>query len=355
MSKVECIKLNLERQNGVYFADETIIGSIYMKVNAQTKINNLKLYLNGGGFCHWKEGKKTYMGFEKIMNLNVNILPNEYYNSTNIILEPGEYNYKFEIKLPEKLPSSFYHMFGRIKYEMKATLDIAWSLSKSDMRRITILSFLNLNTLFTSIPSVQDEFTNTKTFCCCCCQTEPINPKLYLSKTFFAIGETITFNAFLDNPTSRVLTMECGIRRMIKLTSTEETKTLTYDITVPIKYEKNIEPKTEETWRNGQLYIPFTNPTDQNSAIIKIYYFVSLRIKTASASFPFYVNAPIVIGTIPFVTDSQQLNTVPYQPLFDIQALPDNMFMEKKVKKSIANQNMGKSNNGYNTFRNEAE
>ena len=43
-----------------------------------------------------------------------------------LYLEFGDYNLKFQILLPARLPTSFEHMIGRIRYSLHACVDIPW-------------------------------------------------------------------------------------------------------------------------------------------------------------------------------------------------------------------------------------
>ena len=66
------------------------------------------------------ENVETYMNKQVIFATKGEI--------SDLYIESGETNYPFELQLPNNLPTSFQHQFGRIRYHARGTIDIPWFL-----------------------------------------------------------------------------------------------------------------------------------------------------------------------------------------------------------------------------------
>jgi len=64
-----------------------------------------------------------------------------------MMLKPGSYKYPFQFQLPPDTPSSFEGHIGRVRYYVKATMDIPWAFDDEVTSYFTVLQLLDLNTL----------------------------------------------------------------------------------------------------------------------------------------------------------------------------------------------------------------
>lgn len=62
-------------------------------------------------------------------------------------LKPDNYSYPFSFQLAKDLPSSYEAQIGRVRYTLKAHIDIPWAFDKYTKRTITVVSALDLNTI----------------------------------------------------------------------------------------------------------------------------------------------------------------------------------------------------------------
>lgn len=53
MSKVEYFRITLDKQQAIYFAGETIFGTVSLKVKERFKINSVKCMLDGLASTFW--------------------------------------------------------------------------------------------------------------------------------------------------------------------------------------------------------------------------------------------------------------------------------------------------------------
>ena len=68
--------------------------------------------------------QRIYTSYEEYLNHNFLFVSKG--SKEDLYLEVGESNYPFEINLPPKLPTSFEHQFGRIRYWVEVNVDIPW-------------------------------------------------------------------------------------------------------------------------------------------------------------------------------------------------------------------------------------
>lgn len=104
-------------------------------------------------------------------------------SGTDLYLETGEQIYPFKIILPANLPTSFEHRIGKIRYTIKACIDIPWAFDKKTSIYFSVVNGLDLN-LF---PNLRVALTGSeeKFFCCGPCRSEPITALLNIPKSTF--------------------------------------------------------------------------------------------------------------------------------------------------------------------------
>lgn len=64
-----------------------------------------------------KTMKETYLNHE------IHFLDNSNkHDNKELFLEPGDYNFRFNLTLLSSLPTSFEHQYGRVRYSINATM-----------------------------------------------------------------------------------------------------------------------------------------------------------------------------------------------------------------------------------------
>ena len=325
LSKVDYLRINLNRKNAVFNSGETIFGSIELKLLTKTKINSLKMLIKGLAICEWKDGNdkskiSSHVGCQAFLNTYVNFIQNQD-NPNEFYFDPGVYSYQFVVKLPDLLQTSYSDSIGRVEYKLRAELEIPWTLATNFDLPITIIYPLDLNTLiFTVNKSVSLKVS--KTFCCFCCKSMPVLAELLLFKTGYVTGEEIRFTVNFHNKSSRNITLTAALVREVRYTAGKKVKTFT-KVICKIDYEKNIEPNEQGTWDNGALNIPFVQPSTcvVNSQVINIDYALRLIIKSTIPSIGGIVKSKIYIGYIPYrnLTQNNQIS-------YNVEELKQNPF-----------------------------
>ena len=68
--------------------------------------------------------------------------------NSDLYLEACEYNHPFRFILPAgNLPTSYEHFEAHIRYWVKATIDIPWSINKHAIQCFSVINPLDLNLL----------------------------------------------------------------------------------------------------------------------------------------------------------------------------------------------------------------
>ena len=121
-----------------FYPGETIVGNIIIRVDSTIRCKKISLKFIGESYIRWTTGtgdnKKTYKNTEEYFNNSMTLAPLP--PEKGITLNPGDYNYPFQFRLPNNLPPSVDHApieTGYIRYYMKIKIDVDWWRLKSDI------------------------------------------------------------------------------------------------------------------------------------------------------------------------------------------------------------------------------
>lgn len=64
----------------------------------------------------------TYSGRESLIRAEIVFVAKQ--GENDLLIEPGEHKYPFNMALPGHLPTSLEHVYGTIRYLIKATIDL---------------------------------------------------------------------------------------------------------------------------------------------------------------------------------------------------------------------------------------
>ncbi len=329
-----------------YMAGSFIYGKIDFFLNERVKINFIKVRLVGEGKVHWTEMKgngrlestQTFNGNEIYIDVVVQVLAKR--NGEDMYLEKGKYCFPFEIRLPDNLPTSIEDANGRIRYVLSATASIPWSLNKTFKFPITIISRLDLNKNIEL--SLSQSIKNSKTICCLWCIQRPINVRFNLHKIGFVPGEEIHFSCYIDNQSSRKITIvTLKLVQVLKFHATSKSKTVTRDVT-HIVYNKEILPSQKVNWENSILTIPSVCPSSQNTShLIEVTYTLVLCVEPKWPSTALVIKTPVTIGSIPFRQDVLENYNIISSNSFmsDLPTYEECVFSSKRTEENCDEQN----------------
>ena len=319
-------------------AGEIIKGNIIVRIKERLKINNVRLVLKGNGRVHWTEHYDkttiTYTQEEEHIHSNLVILNKT--ENVDCYLEVGEQSFPFQFQLPPNLPTSFEHIHARVRYLLKGDISIPWAFDKTVYLSITVVSNIDLNLN----PMLRQPASGVeiKTLCCLCCKSDPIIARLFISKTGFVSGETLSFKAILDNKSSNSMKfVSFQIIQQI-LCITRYKSRMFERLVCELPYPNKINERTCEEWSNSVVIPPVCPSSNGLSKVMNISYSAVLYVNPSGAHLGFYALIPIVIGTIPLTQDNYEN----YQPLsFETSRFvaEKNSELDEKQKGEVTNMN----------------
>lgn len=244
-------------------------------------------------------------------------------------IEPGEYTYRFELFLPDSLPSSFEHKNGRIRYWIKCVLEIPDSLNKETIRTFSVINPYDLN-------CNQDLKSKTGTsdkteFCCGPCKSGPIDIKFYISKSGYVPGENILCNVIFDNKSNRdVEEWAITLIQTIKIQAKNAISQFARNV-ARIKSEKKAAKNKLEKWENKALRIPSVcSSTHGVCKLIDVSYQLRLNYKVSGKRLSDTdLTIPIKIGTIPIFADKIPTMSI----MFKMAKFETEPFVDKAIDK----------------------
>ncbi|XP_078070919.1 arrestin domain-containing protein 3-like isoform X2 [Mustelus asterias] len=324
-----------------YTSGEWVSGRIVVQVDAEVEVKALKIHAKGQAYVHWTENNGSNSDSQSYSQRI------RYFKHKELLLDgsdqvtvlpPGRHEYPFSLILPQTppLPASFKGAHGNVSYWMTAKLHRPWKMRKKVKEMFTVYDQVDINSPLLLTPQVA---TDEKTICCCCCASGPISLNAKIERKGYMPGDSILIFAEIENHSSRKMVPSAAIYKIQTFHAQGRKKKATELVTqlqgTPVLAGKM------ESWNGKELKIPTVLPTLMNCSIIQMEYSLMVSLEIAG-SLNLTVNLPIVIGTIPLHSFSNQAinfntqygmnynsfnNTVPKGP----QGNPDSMFTNQNL------------------------
>lgn len=322
MGFLSSVAIVLDRQNAVYFAGETIHGSLEFRIDEPILIKSIDLLIDGFTSCSvMKKGTtERYEGYDVHLKSFIYFLAK---NVSEYELNQGDYNYKFELVLPTTLPSSFKHVNGETSYKLTAVFSKAWSMDKKIVKKITIISS------FDRIPNLKPITRFKKNqFCCCCCKSEPVTASIQLDNEYCGINENVKFKVVINNESSKDLKgVEVYLVQNILYKPKNNLKVQFQRRVKSVKNESRINRGNDFEWIDSSIKIPIIQPTNKQE-ILELTYSIMMIVKTGPFSRDIRVDAEITIGTEVKIDENKK-------KLFNMQDLESDPFNYLTLLKSF--------------------
>lgn len=321
MGKIDAFHVELQKPQPIYLGGETLVGCISIQVRERLKINSVYLTILGESRVRWTEqrnnGKSSYTvvfsSVENYMNMSVPLLSNQ--SKEDLYLEAGHFRQTFEIVLPPNLPTSFEHKIGKIRYSIRACIDIPWSLNKYSERGFTVISHFDLNLN----PHLRSPNSNSgeKILGFGPWKSDPIVGKIQIPKVGFVPGENLPFEVTIENNSNkRVKEAKLTLRQNIEFRGRgefhekirKESRVMSC-----LVFPREINEKTTERWQGFISISPVVATSNGLCRNITVSYSLVLNINPAGLHTSQDVFLPVVIATIPFVENNQNQMTNNYQ------------------------------------------
>ena len=221
-------------------------------------------------------------------------------NSPNHDLPPGSYQFPFVLKLQTSarpLPPSFEGRYGRIRYEVVATIvQAGMRISKRISEQVVIASVVDPNT----VPDVElpKVLQVEKIFCCLCCASGPISLTARVPRTGYCVNQdAIPFEVDIENDSNkRIRRLVAQLQRRVFYTARNyhrvEVITLEEVSSDPIDVGRSL------SWRPPPLLVPATEPTIANSSMIRVNYYLKVQASITDDN-NLHVDFALFFGNVP--------------------------------------------------------
>lgn len=293
-TKMDLFEILLDRQNGLYNAGDFLVGRIKVNINKKVQINKMKILLNGIVKISWLQNR-TSLDYTKYIYLNKNCIHLELVLLEKKILEAGDHELPFSIKLPDDLRSSFQSNYGSINYSLKAVLDLRWNLAKTIRKELTIFSKADMKNSNNELG-----FLNSVLMCknskFLFFNSKNIQTTVKINKTAFVPGEPINFNAIIKNQSSQdIKCVKMNLIQNCKLNVDNESKVIHKKIS-SIECEKLIEKNSDHKWICSNWILPQICPsTNGENDFIQINYDLEFKLKTKKLKIPIFIGTTQLI------------------------------------------------------------
>jgi hypothetical protein len=273
--------------------------------------------------------KHRFMSNETAIRNEIQLVEKKSSNA-DLILEESDYSYPFEFTIAQDLPTSFEHAHARVRYSVRAIIDIPWSFNLYAAISFTVINKLDLNGMK---PQTRQPLSQSvqpiKTLGCLTGHIDPISIKFSINKSktniqvfsigfkesnifklfrhlgVFVPGERIFFNVTIKNKTKHELSnIRVCLVQETKVNAQRKQRKYKKSMAF-MSLSKSVASLSEENW-SASFRIPATCPTLTGlSRILKINYFFKLGVDSSETeSTKNELSIPITIGSIPLQEQS---------------------------------------------------
>jgi len=301
-------EVTLDSPGGIYSPGECLSGSVHLKLRADSKVYGVYIWILGQADVSWSDkpgSKRTHAEYELYMKECLTLWGREpgqrrCSHVADLALPAGGHEYRFQYRLPERLPSSFESARvckGRVHYILRAKLESPDETARKSLDKIFIvLNTLDLNIEKKCMESVQ--LRKDRFLCCACCKSGPLSCALRLDRTGYVPGEDINLDAEIQNMSRKdISTSYVTLQQIVYFHAQGDTKSSTTDI-FRISGGK-IKPGDNALFHDI-IHIPPLPPSRLDGChLIDIEYVVTVGVMLSGTTTTVEVSVLITIGTIP--------------------------------------------------------
>ncbi|XP_060068921.1 arrestin domain-containing protein 3-like [Ylistrum balloti] len=312
---IKTLDIRVNGGQSVFYPGQIVQGNVYVEVESDTKVREIRLRFRGYADVHWTEQKssgsgknrrtytKHYRNHETYFDTITKVLmpgPGE----DQLIMKPGPYTYPFSMQLPAQCATSFEGQYGRVRYYLQAVVDRPWAFDNEHFHPFTVIQLLDLNTRPESTNTVTNQ--GSKTLCCLCCESGPITANLYLNRIGFVPGEKIIVQGEVTNHSRRAMKNH-QINLLMNVNYHARSKSRTVQTEVAELRKLEIPAGESDHWNGEGLVVPPLPASGlPGCRIISIDYTVELQVVPTGIAFDLSVPVGVLIGSIPLRSVVQQ-------------------------------------------------
>lgn len=302
MGKLQKFEITFDNPSAVYFAGQTITGTVIIILSEHMNMQGVDLTFRGGANVDWEQSEKDsetndwvtyhYSASETYFDHEIPLMRKDQES-----LSAGEHFFPFAYTLPISAPSSFEGVHGSVRYYCKAKINRPWKFDSVCKMPFTVNSLLDLNREVTAREPITRE--KHKTFCCLCCASGPLSFVVRIDRTGYVPGESIAINAEIDNLSDKKISCSSAVLRT-KITYHAEGQTNSEKKEIAEIKHGSVPAGQSDAWSGELMPIPPLPPSFLGGCqIIEIEYYVEFCVEPSGLGFDLSVTMPILIGTIP--------------------------------------------------------
>ncbi|XP_005101395.2 uncharacterized protein LOC101860258 [Aplysia californica] len=309
MDFIRTFEVELDRQ--VYYAGEMLTGHVYLEVEENMRIQNIRVFLRGKAHAEWKI---TRAGERRAMKQD------EHYMDERLllwgkddsdphqgipILSRGRHRYPFHFQLPDTtLPCSFESKIGNVRYYVRVTVNIPYASCPQCIRYFSIIG--------PNIDCVDERFlvpvqaVAKRNSCSLCCGKGPLLLRASLERTSFVCGEPIKLKAEVQNGGDSEVWVLCKLIQYVEFFINKGVLGLSKEVRHTVLEAESDKVPPHDTAQldelMNRLIVPVMPPTMiEVCGLVQIYYTLKLYLETSKGKGDAAeINMPITIATVPF-------------------------------------------------------
>ncbi|XP_013396678.1 arrestin domain-containing protein 3-like [Lingula anatina] len=323
MVKVQLFQINFSNPSKVFLAGQVVSGQVVLQLREPTKLNAIKLHLQGKGKVHWRVTKGSgnnrrtvhYRAEEVYFDQIVLLYGN---NQAQAVTHPGgRHEYPFHFQMRANLPSSFEGEHGYVRYFCKAFMDRPWKYNHESKHAFTVINTLDLNNEPALMNPIQG--SQSSEVSCLCCASGNVSASMKVERQGYAPGEEIRiWGEVRNNSNSSVQRVEATLTQHVTFYGKsdsmfssgrfkeKEVKQVVASHTKGLIPEQNV-----QVWDGVCMRIPSVPPSRlQGCNIINITYRICVRVDVPYGT-DIKIGSEIVVGTVPFRAPPPPASTLP--------------------------------------------
>ncbi|CAP23657.2 Protein CBR-ARRD-6 [Caenorhabditis briggsae] len=313
------IRLNKD----VYYAGETISGSVLLENTENIKIRGIRVLLRGKVHATLKvvkSGERRTLKDDQYVLDEKQLLWGKDKNDESDsvpILARGVHQFSFNFDLPQSsLPCSLESRHCTIRYYFKVIIDIPYASSPQGIKYFTIIGphIDSMEEKYLSPLTAQDR----KVTCCWCCQRGALALRIILERTAYVCGENIRVRAQIENRQSSAQSLVIRLVQHVEvfvekglLGENKMMSCVVFEHKSPA-IAANSQGKYDSTLEQP-IRLPVVPPTLVGVCrLIQIYYVLRVCMEDEKGNECLHLDFPLTVATLPYRIPNTQPPPVDY-------------------------------------------
>ncbi|CAD6196935.1 unnamed protein product [Caenorhabditis auriculariae] len=294
MDYIQSFDIRLNKD--VYYAGETIAGSVLLENTENIKIKGIRVLLRGKVHATLKvvkSGERRTMKDDQYVLDEKLLLWGKDKNDESEgvpILARGVHQFPFNFPLPQStLPCSLESRHGTIRYYIKVIIDIPYASSPQGIKYFTIIGphIDCMEEKYLSPLTAQDR----KVTCCWCCQRGALALRIVLERTAYLCGEKHQSPRAVQN-------VEYFVEKGL-LGENKSISCLVFEHKSPV-IPANSQGKYDSTLEQP-IRVPVVPPTLIGVCrLIQIYYILRVCMEDEKGNESLHLDFPLTVATVPY-------------------------------------------------------